>query len=151
MIVVGCGKSKLDRPAPAAELYTGSLFRAARRYCEARGEPWVIASGKLGLVLPGEVVEPYDQRAPMSKSGAKRWARVCVECLLRVAGGPVFVELLAGKAYAEPLAVELWRAGCANAEPLARMGMGKRLSWLTRSAEALGVERVLGEIAERQA
>lgn len=151
MIVVGCGKSKLTRPAPAAELYTGSLFRAARRYCEARGEPWVIASGKLGLVLPGEVIEPYDQRAPMSPSGAERWARVCVERLLRVAGGPVYVELLAGAAYAGPLSSELWRVGCANGEPLQGMGLGKRLSWLTRSAEALGVERVLSEIEEARA
>lgn len=151
MIVVGCGKSKLDRPAPAAELYTGSLFRAARRYCEARGEPWVIVSGEHGLILPEQVIAPYDKRAPLDRIARGFWAQLVVERLLKLAGGPVFVELLAGKTYTEPLAAELWRAGCANAEPLAHMGMGKRLSWLTRSAEALGVARVCAELEERQA
>jgi len=32
--LVGCGKSKLDRAAPAKDLYTGSLFRAARAFAE---------------------------------------------------------------------------------------------------------------------
>jgi len=36
--LIGCGKRKLDRPAPAEHLYTGSLFRRALRFTEGRGE-----------------------------------------------------------------------------------------------------------------
>lgn len=50
MIVIGCGKAKLDRAAPARELYTGSLFRMARRYAVASKRPWVILSGAHGII-----------------------------------------------------------------------------------------------------
>ena len=37
VIVVACGSAKADQARPAAELYTGSLFRAAQRAAQADG------------------------------------------------------------------------------------------------------------------
>lgn len=60
-LIVGCGAAKLDRAAPARELYTGSLFRAARAYAERSGLPWRILSAEHGLISPDKVIEPYDR------------------------------------------------------------------------------------------
>ena len=48
--LVGCGKSKLDRSAPARDLYTGLLFKAALAVAEAEfGEDVWILSAKHDL------------------------------------------------------------------------------------------------------
>jgi hypothetical protein len=70
--VVPCGSEKLDRPAPAGELYRGSMFRhtfdnvsrlAALDEQEGRGPARVlILSALYGLVDPDTVIEPYDLR-----------------------------------------------------------------------------------------
>lgn len=70
--VIPCGGRKLDRPARARDLYTGSMFRhtlanverrAGMDEAEGRGPARVlILSAKHGLVEPGTVLEPYDLR-----------------------------------------------------------------------------------------
>jgi hypothetical protein len=59
--VLACSKRKLDRPAPARDLYTGDVFRAARAVLERRGcERLVILSGRYGAVDGATVLAPYD-------------------------------------------------------------------------------------------
>lgn len=59
--LVGCTKSKLDRPAPAAELYSPStMFRGRRGYVESTCDRWFILSANHGVVAPDEVLDPYD-------------------------------------------------------------------------------------------
>lgn len=70
--VVPCGGAKLDRPAPARELYTGSMFRHTFEHAsrcaeldEAAGlgpARVLILSALHGLVDPDQVLEPYDLR-----------------------------------------------------------------------------------------
>jgi hypothetical protein len=70
--VVPCGGQKLDRPAPARDLYVGQMFRhtlenaerSARLDTEQLGVPArvLILSGKYGLVELDQVLEPYEQR-----------------------------------------------------------------------------------------
>ena len=76
VLIVGCGAAKLDRAAPARELYTGSLARAARRHAEASGLPWRILSSEYGLVLPDQVIGPYDRhmRSRMPPPFGPPWA-----------------------------------------------------------------------------
>jgi uncharacterized protein DUF6884 len=59
--VVGCGAAKLDHPAPAADLYTGGLYRACRAYAEHAVGEWVILSALHGIVTPETILEPYDK------------------------------------------------------------------------------------------
>jgi hypothetical protein len=61
-VIVGCGARKLEWAAPARELYTGSLFRAASRHAERLGLPWRILSAEHGFISPDTVIEPYDRR-----------------------------------------------------------------------------------------
>ena len=58
--LVACSKTKLNHAAPARELYTSPLFRAASAYCERTYDRWFILSAKHGLVDPDQILEPYD-------------------------------------------------------------------------------------------
>ena len=60
IILIGCGKAKAKKRERAADLYTGSLFAARRRYAE-KFRCWRILSAEYGLVHPSEVIEPYDR------------------------------------------------------------------------------------------
>lgn len=57
---ISCGAAKLPREAAAKDLYTGSLFRLARKYAEATGGPWWILSAKHGLLSPDARIHPYE-------------------------------------------------------------------------------------------
>lgn len=61
--VVPCGAAKLDRDAPARDLYTSEHFRrqlrAAELACE-EGDVVLVLSALYGLVELNEVLEPYD-------------------------------------------------------------------------------------------
>lgn len=138
VVVIGCGKSKLARPAAARDLYTGSLFRACRAYAERSGHPWVILSAE-HFVLPPEVrVAPYENRITRKADGS-RWARVAVEHFAQWLGGlrmgrSVRVVCLAGASYADPFCAELYaQFGISCEQPLRGLGLGQRLRWLAQS------------------
>ncbi|MFD6918894.1 DUF6884 domain-containing protein [Streptomyces sp. NPDC059944] len=61
LVVIPCGSRKLDRRAPAGDLYLGSYHRACRRAAEAL-EPGrlLILSARYGLLDLDDVIEPYD-------------------------------------------------------------------------------------------
>jgi hypothetical protein len=60
--LIGCGKEKLPHAAPASELYIGSFFTLSKEWISKPGrvDEWAILSAKHGLVLPDQVIEPYD-------------------------------------------------------------------------------------------
>ena len=59
-IVIACGSKKRNHPAPARDMYVGSLFKNARRAAESTGLPWYIMSAKYGILRPDDIIEPYD-------------------------------------------------------------------------------------------
>lgn len=142
MIVIGCGKSKLAVKAPAKDLYTGSLFRAARRYAEAKGGPWAILSAEHGLVLPNTVLAPYDRQLKLKGGVLRSWAlQAATRCtqLVSQMEGTFLVEVLAGHPYAWPFRNELHWMGVESTEPLEGLGLGLRLQWLKRATESAEV------------
>lgn len=59
--LIACVKDKLDHPAPAKDLYQGNLFNNWLKDVKDRNiSEYYILSGKYGLLLPNEVIEPYD-------------------------------------------------------------------------------------------
>lgn len=131
VVLASCGATKLDRPAPAADLYTGSLFRKARSYAEASGHPWYIVSALHGLVETGTVLEPYDVKiADLTPEARMAWAgRVARDLFLRGFGGWGVFELHTGESYARPLRHSLAPVSLNILEPLAGLGIGQRLRW----------------------
>jgi uncharacterized protein DUF6884 len=145
VIVVGCGKRKLAAPAPACELYTGSLFVAARKYAEASGQKWAILSAAHGIVSPETVLAPYDVKLKLKGSALGSWALDAAHGCARLQqqwGLRESVEVLAGHPYAWPFRNELWWAeDLPSTEPLEGLGLGARLSWLSQALARVKLER----------
>ncbi len=137
VIVVGCGSAKADQERPAAELYTGSLFRAARRAAQEDGRAWLICSAEHGLIPPTQVLAPYQRGLPDTPDGIARLAGVIAtqrHVLARAAGrARAGVEVWAPARYVRAL-----RAGGVDVRltPLAGLGIGEQIGWLTRHAHA---------------
>jgi hypothetical protein len=133
--LVGCSRRKLPNAAPAAELYTSLLFRLASQFCAATCGCWFILSAKHGLVMPDEVIEPYDVTLRgLGRQGKLPWARrVAAQLHERglLDGHHRFV-VHAGADYASPLAQHL-----PVEQPLQCLGIGQRLAWYRRQLAAL--------------
>jgi len=132
MIVVGCGRTKATSACPAADLYTGGLFRASRQYAEAQVRPWAILSALHGLIWPLARIAPYDlsmherlRQPPVEL--ARYQADVRAQLGLAIAlTGAIRIEVHAGLPYVDmlralsPVPVE---------SPLAGLTIGHRLRW----------------------
>jgi len=148
VVLVGCSGPKLDRAAPARDLYTSALFKKARAYAEALGVEWGILSAKHGLVLPDTIVEPYDEKLNgKTVGGLEGWGRV-VQSQIRARWPEARFVFLAGEKYAyclrgygegrdhrgrlalnfNPLIAE---------QPLDGKQIGERLAWLTREVDRI--------------
>lgn len=133
IVVIGCGAAKLERRAPAAELYTGQHFRVCRSTAEALAGPgrWFILSARYGLVAPSAELEPYELR--LGQDGAVGWPQVRRQALrLGVLGEPV--TALCGAAYAEVLE-HVFRD---VRRPLAGLGIGHQRGMLRALRETAG-------------
>jgi hypothetical protein len=142
--LVGCSKSKLLRAAPAADLYTGPLFKAAKRYAEATCDHWRILSAKHGALNPFAMTEPYNLTlGKLSRAERAAWAERVRLGLAAFDSDTIFV-VLAGSQYLRPLL----DSGLKLEDPLARMGIGRRLAWLKQEADAATPSDPARELAE---
>lgn len=135
VILLGCVKTKLDRAAPARDLYTSELFRRRRAYAEATGVRWFILSARHGLVAPADLLEPYDVHlGDQSADYREAWGRWVVARLaseLDISG--VTVEIHAGAAYVDAIRGHLDRCGASVVTPLAGLTQGEHLAWYAKS------------------
>jgi hypothetical protein len=130
--LVACCRKKLDRAAPASDLYSSPLFKKAAAYAQTF-DRWYILSAKYGLVRPDAKIRPYDRTlTSMSKADRLAWGRKVMR-QMAAAGitGARFVAL-AGARYVEPLV----RAGLAVQTPMKGLRIGNQLAWLTAKAPA---------------
>lgn len=142
--LVGCSASKLKRAAPAWELYTSVLFRAAYAYAEKTCDAVLIVSAFYGVVAPKAVIRPYDWSLRLfTVREREQWgARTVAGLLCSFKPAPVFV-LLAGKLYADALLYGAhWHNLPRPEQPLTGIrGCGRRVKWLR-------IERVKAKIAD---
>lgn len=99
LYVIPCGAQKLDRPAPARDLYTSPIFRSALATAEALEDEdhhfgaqsdVLILSALHGLVDPDAVLDPYDLR--MGAPGSIT-VEALAEQLAAALGAPSFEAL----------------------------------------------------------
>jgi predicted site-specific integrase-resolvase len=62
VLVTACGAKKLEKPAPAGELYKSSRIRYLRKKSRQLEIPFYILSAKYGLVNSETVIEPYEKK-----------------------------------------------------------------------------------------
>lgn len=128
--IVGAGSPKRDSPTRAAELYTGPLFQAARRWAEACTDDWVILSAQHGLVEPGQILAPYSKGLKeMSLMERVQWGGLVADAILqRYSRVPVQVNIVAGEKYIELIEPHYPpRLHC----PVRGLNMGERIGWFS--------------------
>jgi hypothetical protein len=122
-VVIPCSGAKLDRPAPAGELYTGSLHALARRTADAltaQGGTVLILSALHGLLTLDQVVAPYEQR--MTDPGAITETALRAQVAALGLADATDVILLTPAAYTAAAAA-VWPHA---ATPLAHQGIGRQ-------------------------
>lgn len=161
--LIGCSAQKLDRPAPARELYVSALFQASLQYAEAvLGAEVFILSGQHGLVRPDQKLAPYDfSLADMDPWERAWWAHEVEAQFAEVLGADLVPINPAGADPCEAewrleqqglrlvlLAGQLYRFAPPFPqrfeEPLSGMGIGARKAWLRAQVEAV---RRAGKVA----
>ena len=60
-VLISCVGQKTAHPAPAKDLYRSDWFIKARKYAENKGARWAILSAEHGLLMPDQVVDPYEK------------------------------------------------------------------------------------------
>lgn len=136
VVLVGCCGPKLDRRAPARDLYTSDLFKKARAFAERNGEQlgsWAILSAKHSLIFPDRPTDPYDLSLSSLTPGELESWLITTEVSLRYHAGCFGwrrAVVLAGEGYIEAVR----RSGIPFETPLAGMQIGERLAWFKREA-----------------
>ena len=137
--LIACCKKKLDRPAPARELYQSPLFQKSLAYAETLKECGLIdevhiLSAKHWIVDPDEELEPYDRSLHDLPAGDRGlWALEIFYAL----SSHFDIEdtnfvFLAGRLYREKLVTALDHCTV----PLEGLGIGEQLAVLTHELEA---------------
>jgi hypothetical protein len=130
--LVSCVKSKRDRPAPAADLYTSPLFRGARCFVERSCDRWFVLSAEHGLLAPDRLTDPYERTLSTATRDERRaWSQRVLGQLENALGDAISgsaVEIHAGVAYeAFGLSEGLANRGATVELPLAGLRQGERL------------------------
>lgn len=133
--LVGCGKLKADMAMPAGDLYTGALFRKSRAYAEATCDRWYVLSVFHGVIDPAKVIAPYDRRMGKTRSAQEFWGDRAWRQLEQLTAMGDTLVFLAGMDYAGAIRwwnrkQQPWTARTIE-QPLAGLGIGQRLQWLT--------------------
>jgi hypothetical protein len=132
VILLGCVKTKLDRPAPAKDLYCSTLWKRRRAYAETSGEPWFILSAKHGLVDPEQQLAPYDLGlGDLSPDDRREWGERVVSALERRHGTleDISFEIHAGALYRDAITRLILERGGNVSAPLAHLPQGRQPGW----------------------
>ena len=125
-MIVGCGKSKLDRRAPARELYTGQLFRSHMELAvRLPARRLMILSAFYGLIDQAQEIDPYEVTVTgMTADARNDWGRAAALAVEAASQPKELVIVLAGAGYLR------WADECARriSTPLASMTTGERRS-----------------------
>lgn len=121
LVIIGCGADKLDRPAPAASLYTGQHFRVclATALAIAPRDSVLILSARYGLLGLDDHAEPYD--LTIGQPGAVSVGQLAAQARTRGQLDRPAVALC-GKRYAA-LVRAVWSD---VTTPLAGLGIGRQ-------------------------
>jgi hypothetical protein len=130
-------KQKLDRPAPAKDLYVSPLWSGRRAYAEASGCQWLILSAKHGLIDPRRRIAPYDVALRDLDARARgRWGNRVIASLVERYGtlDGITFEIHAGDAYRRAITPGLIALGAHVDVPLTGLTMGRQLQWYRNGA-----------------
>lgn len=132
LVLISCVKSKLQRTAPAQDLYTSTLFSGMKSFALATGAPWYILSAKYGLVHPKQAIRPYELTLNSFRvAERKAWAKRVLADLLPKIKNCRQIVILAGIPYREFLIRPLEENGLPVTIPMYGLSFGQQLAWLS--------------------
>lgn len=137
-VLIGCSATKRDETLPAADLYCGQLFLAAKKYAEQRGHRYFILSACYGLLHPSFSIQSYDMRMHTKrKSEKEQWGWRVAQRLQQegVKSGDTVI-CLAGREYCDWFEHHLAAAGIGVERPLKGKGIGLQKQWLAKKIKA---------------
>lgn len=129
--LVQCGAQKKATAAPAKDLYISSLFKKSKSFVESKCDKWFILSAKYGLLLPEQVVEPYNETLK-SYSVKERaiWAESVFEDISKHINSGDKIIFLAGNCYGQFLIPKLQAMGIQIEVPMKGLRIGEQLHYL---------------------
>lgn len=147
--LIACSATKLTRPAPAYEIYQGALFGKAWKYACATSDVIGILSAEYGLLLPDQVISPYEKSLnAMNTRERIAWATKVFKQLEQqwpLFQEPVELVFLTGQHYRKDLIKTLHSSNSLKSiqnqvlisEPMKGMPIGKQMQWLGRQINHL--------------
>ena len=141
IVLLSCTKAKLDKPAPAQELYSPSpMFQKTKAYGESlKPDKTFILSAKHHLTPMDKQLEPYDLTLKnMKKDEKTKWGETVISQMKEKGIDPqkdTFI-FLAGTEYIKPLAKYIPEENIE--EPMKGRRFGERLKWLNGQIEKIG-------------
>jgi hypothetical protein len=146
--LVACCKQKLDYAAPAKDLYQSPLFKHAVRWITSnkRVDVWGgILSAKYGLVLPDQVIEPYDMRVSAMKVPAREaWEKNTRQQIIDHWGRDTIYLVLMGSDYRAAL------DGLLIEDPVACWTQWRLDRGMTRRRAAMSIGLILQALKENR-
>ena len=98
--LISCCKEKLNHVAPAQELYCSSYFKLSKAWITKRVDQWGILSAEHGLIMPDQVIEPYDRAlTDLSRLHKERWVDYVHEQLVKKWSEQAIWLVVAGAEY----------------------------------------------------
>lgn len=131
IVLLSCVSKKLRSAAAAKDLYTSPLFKKSYSYAIRKDPDSIfILSAEHGLLHPDTIIDPYEKtlnRMPVAER--KMWASKVIQDLSKQCDleKDLFL-ILAGRKYCEFLLPHLRKVE----NPMAAMGIGKRLNFLSQ-------------------
>lgn len=129
VVLISCVKSKRDQRCRAADMYTSPLFQKMMAYAQSqKPERIYILSAKYGLLLPDDMIEPYEQTLKTMRTAERQaWAQDVLSALRQHCDldSDEFV-FLAGDAYRQNLVPHIKH----YIVPMEGLPFGKQLQWL---------------------
>ena len=130
VVLVACSDTKAPMPCEARRFYQGGVFKLSVEFALSKDWEWAIISAKHGLLMPGDIVNPYDftvsERAA-DRGKVAEWAKATKAQLEAKFPKRHFVSLL-------PERYEACLAEMDFESPLKGLGIGSRQGWLARNS-----------------
>lgn len=129
--LVACVTKKRETASPAKDLYISDLFKKSRIFVESNCDKWFILSAKYGLLLPEQVIEPYNKT--LISCGKKKrieWSESVFQDISKHIQPGDEIVFLAGKIYREFLIPKLRAEGVQIKVPMEGLRIGEQMQWL---------------------
>lgn len=129
--LLATARKKSRTAEPVITFYQSPLFRKSVQYALKQYEHIYFYNAKDGLLMPEQIMEPYDVSIKtFSLPEKKRWAHDVIQTLNKYESpGKAKIFLHGGLVYRKFLEPELKNFGFAYVVPLKGLGIGEQLVW----------------------